>query len=76
VIEILVPPKILEPLGPDPPSGGGGGTYDPPERTWEGVGTKPMTTLYPGGTKSPEILDGTWVEVGNESIQSSIPRGK
>jgi hypothetical protein len=31
------------------------------ESTWEGVGTKSVAKLYPGGKKSPETLDGTWV---------------
>jgi hypothetical protein len=38
----------------------------PPERTWVGVGTKLLETLYPGGTKRlgpPDGFSGSFEEV-------------
>ena len=43
--------------------------------TWEGVGTKPEETLYPGGMKNPETLDRTWVGMAIEVFKSLYPGG-
>jgi hypothetical protein len=43
--------------------------------TWEGVGTKMVETLYPGGTKSPENLDGAWVGMVVEGFKARYPEG-
>jgi hypothetical protein len=65
-------PKVVEPLGLNPPIKGG---LDPPERNWDGVGIEPEATLYPGGVKTPEALDGTWVGMGIEAFKALYPRG-
>ena len=36
---------------------------------------KPEATLYPGGVKTPESLDGTWVGIGIEAFKELYPRG-
>jgi hypothetical protein len=33
----------------------------PSDKTWVGVGIKPLASLYPGGTKRLGPLDGPWV---------------
>jgi hypothetical protein len=65
-------PKVVEPLGLNPPIKGG---LDPPERNWDGVEIEPEAALYPGGVKTLEALDGTWVGMGIEAFKALYPRG-
>jgi hypothetical protein len=47
----------------------------PPERTWVGVGTKLLATLYPGGTKILTPLDGFWAGLAIEVFRALYPGG-
>jgi hypothetical protein len=68
-VEIL---KVVEPLGMNPPIKGG---LDPSKRNWDGVRIEPEETLYLGGVKTPEALDGTWVRMGIEAFKALCRRG-
>jgi hypothetical protein len=50
-------------------SGGGGGMLGPRERTWLGVGTKLLASLYPGGTKILGLQDGLWEVLAIEVLR-------
>jgi hypothetical protein len=59
----------------DPSGGGGGGIIGPPERTWVGVGTKPLATLCLGGIKILGPPDGLWAGLEIEVLRSLYPGG-
>ena len=65
-------PKVVEPLGLNPPTKGG---LDPSERNWDGVRIELEASLYPRGVKTPEASDGTWVGMGIEEFEALYPRG-